>query len=88
MSTSFDRGRMIGRSVMCNSSCWVPDAGRTEYWEVFQDAYRAVMQHYRSGAWYDDADIVTGRTLHQQFQSLQAFWPGACLPAPLLLFKD
>ncbi|KAL0039486.1 hypothetical protein WJX79_010327 [Trebouxia sp. C0005] len=50
--------------------------GRTEYWEVFQDAYRAVMQHYRSGAWYDDADIVTGRTLHQQFQSLQAFWPG------------
>ncbi len=67
---------------MCNSSCWVPDAGRTEYWEVFQDAYRAVMQHYRSGAWYDDADIVTGRTLHQQFQSLQAFWPGACLLAP------
>ncbi|DBB06862.1 TPA: hypothetical protein ACH3X3_009521 [Trebouxia sp. C0006] len=50
--------------------------GRTEYWEVFQDAYRAVMQHYRSGAWYDDADIVNGRTLHQQFQSLQAFWPG------------
>ncbi|DBA85723.1 TPA: hypothetical protein ACH3X1_005291 [Trebouxia sp. C0004] len=50
--------------------------GRTEYWEVFQGAYRGVMQHYRSGAWYDDADIVTGRTMHQQFQSLQAFWPG------------
>lgn len=56
--------------------------GRTEYWDVFQGAYRAVMQHYRRGPWYDDADIVTGRTLHQQFQSLQAFWPGAPLLSP------
>ena len=51
-------------------------SGQQEYWEVFQDAYRAVMRHYRSGAWYDDADIGNGRSLHQQFQSLQAFWPG------------
>ena len=34
------------------------------------------MQHYRAGPWYDDADIVTGQSMHQQFQSLQAFWPG------------
>ena len=51
-------------------------SGQQEYWDVFQDAYRAVMRHYRSGAWYDDADIGNGRSVHQQFQSLQAFWPG------------
>ena len=51
-------------------------AGQQEYWDVFQKAYRAVMRHYRSGAWYDDADIGSGRSVHQQFQSLQAFWPG------------
>ncbi|KAL3149734.1 hypothetical protein ABBQ38_013560 [Trebouxia sp. C0009 RCD-2024] len=50
--------------------------GQQEYWDMFRDSYRAVMRHYRSGAWYDDADIGNGRTVHQQFQSLQAFWPG------------
>ena len=59
-------------------------AGQQEYWDVFQDAYRAVMQHYRSGAWYDDADIGNGRSLHQQFQSLQAFWPGPPEPHAVL----
>ena len=61
-------------------------AGQQEYWDVFQDAYRAVMQHYRSGPWYDDADIGNGRSLHQQFQSLQAFWPGPPEPHAVLRF--
>ena len=61
-------------------------AGQQEYWDVFQDAYRAVMQHYRSGPWYDDADIGNGRSLHQQFQSLQAFWPGLPEPHAVLHF--
>ena len=60
-------------------------AGQQEYWDVFQDAYRAVMQHYRSGVWYDDADIVNGRSMHQQFQSLQAFWPGLLLLSSAML---
>lgn len=59
-------------------------AGQQEYWDVFQDAYRAVMRHYRSGAWYDDSDIVSGRSVHQQFQSLQAFWPGPPEPHAML----
>ena len=56
--------------------CCIFLAGQTAYWNVFEEVYRAVMQHYRAGPWYDDADIVTGQSMHQQFQSLQAFWPG------------
>lgn len=63
-------------------------AGQTAYWEVFQEVYRAVMQHYRSGPWYDDADIVTGHSMHQQFQSLQAFWPGQTLAVHCILPSD
>ncbi|XP_024523829.1 alpha-mannosidase I MNS5 isoform X1 [Selaginella moellendorffii] len=50
--------------------------GGEEYWDMFQDAYRAVQQHYRYGSWYHDADMRTGKATYWQFTSLQAFWPG------------
>eukprot|EP00850_Spirogloea_muscicola_P001621 SM000006S19386 [mRNA] locus=s6:421678:426268:- [translate_table: standard] len=49
--------------------------GEDEYWQMFQAAYSAVQQHYRSGPWYHEADMHTGQPTHLQFTSLQAFWP-------------
>eukprot|EP00850_Spirogloea_muscicola_P005021 SM000022S07235 [mRNA] locus=s22:748911:753445:+ [translate_table: standard] len=49
--------------------------GEDEYWQMFQTAYSAVQQHYRSGPWYHEADMHTGQPTHLQFTSLQAFWP-------------
>eukprot|EP00850_Spirogloea_muscicola_P002496 SM000009S23625 [mRNA] locus=s9:1139531:1144092:- [translate_table: standard] len=49
--------------------------GEDEYWHMFQTAYSAVQQHYRSGPWYHEADMHTGQPTHLQFTSLQAFWP-------------
>ena len=43
---------------------------------MFAEAYVSVMQHFRGGGWYHDADIFTGQPTHIQFQSLQSFWPG------------
>ena len=43
---------------------------------MFAEAYVGVMQHFRGGGWYHDADIFTGQPTHIQFQSLQSFWPG------------
>jgi len=51
-------------------------AGELEYWDMFQAAYTAAIRHYKSGPWYSSADIWTGAHTHQQFTSLQAFWPG------------
>lgn len=45
-------------------------------WKVFQQAYRAAIQHYRLGAWYQDAHLANGLPTHIQFSALQAFWPG------------
>jgi len=46
---------------------------------MFADAYAAALRAYRfaGGAWYHDSDIFSGRPTHYQFNSLQAFWPGA-----------
>jgi len=46
---------------------------------MFAEAYAAALRAYRfaGGAWYHDADIFSGRPTHYQFNSLQAFWPGA-----------
>ena len=62
-------------------------AGDVGYWQMFAEAYVGVMQHFRGGGWYHDADIFTGQPTHIQFQSLQSFWPGEplglCCPAVL-----
>jgi len=50
--------------------------GDEEYYTIFQRAYLAAIQSYRSGPWYHDADIRTAQPTHLQFTSLQAFWPG------------
>ena len=50
--------------------------GDVGYWHMFAEAYVSVMQHFRGGGWYHDADIFTGQPTHIQFQSLQSFWPG------------
>lgn len=47
---------------------------------MFTEAYVAAMQHYRYQEVYTDADIHTGKPVHLQFQSLQAFWPGRVRP--------
>lgn len=47
---------------------------------MFQTAYTAALRHYRSGAWYPNADIYSGALTHMQFTSLQAFWPGESEP--------
>lgn len=46
------------------------------YLAMFQESYKAVEKHLKSGHWYLEANMNTGRTTHAQFNSLQAFWPG------------
>jgi mannosidase alpha-like ER degradation enhancer 1 len=52
-------------------------AGDVELYNIFSEAYSAVMQNYRSiNHWYQESDIHSGQPTHRQFTSLQAFWPG------------
>ncbi|GAQ84904.1 Glycosyl hydrolase family 47 [Klebsormidium nitens] len=46
------------------------------YWASFHKAYLAAQRFLRTGNWYQDADLRTGRPTHRQFGALQAFWPG------------
>lgn len=46
------------------------------YWAAFHKAYLAAQRFLRTGNWYQDADLRTGRPTHRQFGALQAFWPG------------
>eukprot|EP00884_Botryococcus_braunii_P002291 jgi/Botrbrau1/12062/Bobra.0295s0017.1 len=50
--------------------------GDEEYWEMFVEAYVSAVQHYKRDGWYQDSDIFSGQPTHQQFTSLQGFWPG------------
>eukprot|EP01114_Cavostelium_apophysatum_P013152 TRINITY_DN3122_c0_g1_i2.p1 TRINITY_DN3122_c0_g1~~TRINITY_DN3122_c0_g1_i2.p1 ORF type:complete len:632 (-),score=103.87 TRINITY_DN3122_c0_g1_i2:570-2465(-) len=50
--------------------------GKYEYLSIFQDAYRAVTKHLKYGPWYVDVNMTNGIVMYNQFNSLQAFWPG------------
>ncbi|KAK3260378.1 hypothetical protein CYMTET_30660 [Cymbomonas tetramitiformis] len=50
--------------------------GEDEYYDMFHDAYLAVLKHMKHGPWYHEANMNTARPTHLQFSSLQAFWPG------------
>ena len=50
--------------------------GDARYLDMFESAYSPALQHLRRGPWYVEADAATGRAVHSQFNSLQAFWPG------------
>lgn len=50
--------------------------GDEEYYDIFTDAYVAVMKHYHEDGWYHEAHMDTAAGTHFQATSLQAFWPG------------
>ncbi|KAI9319623.1 glycoside hydrolase [Dichotomocladium elegans] len=52
--------------------------GEDEYFEMFKDAYRAIMQHVRdpTGYLYRNVHMSTGALISPWIDSLSAFWPG------------
>ena len=46
-----------------------------ELWDMWQESYAAVRKHLKQGPWYVQSHMRTGRVVHKQFESLQAFWP-------------
>ena len=50
--------------------------GDEEYYDIFTDAYVAVMKNYHDDGWYHEAHLDTGAATHLQATALQAFWPG------------
>eukprot|EP00899_Mesostigma_viride_P002773 jgi/Mesvir1/12497/Mv08109-RA.1 len=47
-----------------------------EYFEIFNAAYAAVMQHLHRAPWYVEVNMDTGVLVWPIFNSMQAFWPG------------
>jgi len=50
--------------------------GDDEVFDIFCDAYVAVIKWYHDDGWYHEAHLDTGKPTHLQATSLQAFWPG------------
>ena len=50
-------------------------ATASELWGMWSEAYAAVNKYLKKGAWYVQSHMRTGRVVHNQFDSLQAFWP-------------
>jgi mannosidase alpha-like ER degradation enhancer 1 len=50
--------------------------GDPQFYEIFQTAYNASNRYLKNGPWYIEAEMFSGRPIHFQFNSLQAFWPG------------
>lgn len=50
--------------------------GESRFLHMFYKTYTAVGENLKSGPWYVEADMNSGRPTHLQFNSLQAFWPG------------
>ena len=44
-------------------------------WTMWEEAYGAARKYLKHGPWYVQSHMRTGRMVHQQFESLQAFWP-------------
>ena len=42
---------------------------------MWEEAYAAARKHLKYGHWYVQSHMRTGRMVHHQFESLQAFWP-------------
>eukprot|EP01083_Nonionella_stella_P213128 768926_1 len=42
---------------------------------MFEKSYVAVMKYIQKDFWYKDVRMSSGRSVHFQFNSLQAFWP-------------
>jgi hypothetical protein len=61
------------QSLLSNAACTAYDE---EYYDMFTDAYVAVMKNYHDDGWYHEAHLDTGAATHLQATSLQAFWPG------------
>jgi ER degradation enhancer, mannosidase alpha-like 1 len=47
-----------------------------DLYERFKIAYNATKRYLKNGPWYIEAEMLSGRPTHLQFNSLQAFWPG------------
>ena len=50
--------------------------GDTQYYDMFNTTYSAVIRYLKHGPWYIESDMNTAIPSHLQFQSLHAFWPG------------
>ena len=42
---------------------------------MWEEAYGAARKYLKHGPWYVQSHMQTGRMVHEQFESLQAFWP-------------
>ena len=42
---------------------------------MWDEAYGAARKYLKHGPWYVQSHMRTGRMVHEQFESLQAFWP-------------
>jgi hypothetical protein len=49
--------------------------GSSALWEMWEEAYGAARKYLKHGPWYVQSHMQTGRMVHEQFESLQAFWP-------------
>ena len=50
--------------------------GDVSYLDMFNEAYRAVMEHSKRGHWYRFVNMNSGRLSRQWVDALAAFWPG------------
>lgn len=50
--------------------------GDEEYLYMFNEAYKAVMQHLHNEPWYLEVNMNSAVVVWPLFNSLQAFWPG------------
>ncbi|KAF9469122.1 alpha mannosidase-like protein [Collybia nuda] len=57
---------------------WYILSGETEFLDVWDDAYAAVMRYSRAtdGFWYQTVNMNSGDVAYHTIDSLSAFWPG------------
>ncbi|KAF8165423.1 alpha mannosidase-like protein [Crassisporium funariophilum] len=57
---------------------WYIMSGETEFLDVWDDAYAAIMRYARAkdGYWYKTVNMHSGEAAYNTIDSLSAFWPG------------